>query len=97
MAEPLTDEQAVLLQTSLGSILRVSNRMMFAMLDQTLLVQTLANAKALHAATSRMSEVIDSISVETQCRYITRPEGESIKIVDLNSFRAPTDLRGLEA
>lgn len=66
---------------------------------QVLLVQTVANLRAVKSTVDRLLEETDEVSIETLVRYINRPDPAGsgrVQLVDLNDFRAPTDLRGLE-
>ena len=102
VADPLTEEQLLAIKTRLAALQEWISRAAAADWSTTLLIQTVANARALRSECDRFIRVVEHIPTETMVRYAVQPAAESMelgtppRIVDLNDFRAPTDLRGLE-
>lgn len=84
----------------LGDAQRNVNRAQIGLSAQQLLVQTVANLRAAREAIDHALDVVAEIPVPTLVRYAVRPDPNlptgPPQIIDLDSFRAPTDLRGIE-
>lgn len=96
-APPLIPEQAHRIQVHLSAVERNALRVMTTLGSQHLLIQHVANVRALRTACHLLLTEVEPLDHTTLIRYVVR-DGPScgFEVVDLNSFRAPTDLRGLE-
>lgn len=99
-APPLEIFQQVTVQSRLAAVGKANSRTHLALCTQTLLIQHIANIRALRTACDQALEAVERVPTETLVRYAVRPDPEALEalpqLVDLTQFRAPTDLRGLE-
>lgn len=101
-ADPLTESQIEAITTTLRDVARNTTKASLTFNQQTLLVQDMAYVHSLHIATGRFLAAIEDIPIPTLVRYAAKPDGRSddlhaMALVDLDQYRAPDDLRGLDA
>lgn len=101
-APALTDRQVAAIQASLKDVARLTAKTSLSLNSQALLVQDMAYIHGLHTATTAFLSVVEDIPIPTMVRYAAKPDERSddlhaMVLVDLDQYRAPTDLSGLEA